>query len=321
VNKARAANLGEVTENWTRAAGGATTELTPSRARALAESLTDRIENFSHGPRVPLTKFPQNLLSTLNEVSNVTGIAGGSTEPLRRAIANTVGTPGFVPPFTRTQSGMPIPNYGVIPKSLSAAEALAIRSKATKAVHSTEDWAKKEQFMALRDNMDDAIRATHPDKGQAFDKWRAEYDTMKRIEEGGVSATGKVLPENMKNTMAPKTRIGPETPLERETVAAAARMASPSLSENRSLAVRLLMGAAPYAAVGGAGVLGGPLGAGAATATLALAHKLLGTPGGGRYLTGQTKIGEKLAEKGLTYKKAQELARLLSVTGTSELTQ
>jgi hypothetical protein len=88
--------------------------------------------------------------------------------------------------------------------------------------------------------------------------------------------------------------------------------------------VRALMGAPVLAGAGALGGLAGygsgspETGAAVGAGSLGLASALLGTAGGGRYLTGQNKTA---VGKALQSEKAKELARLLGVTSMNELFQ
>ena len=210
VNKSRAANLGQMTEDITGAAGNPTKTLTATEGRQMMDALTDTIEGFKQGPRVKLDAFPTNLAPALAEVGEVAAIAGGSTNITRRAMGATQGTPGNVAPFTRPLQGLPYPNYPQIPKSLTAKEALAIRSRASDAFHGTDDWVKKEQYMLLRDEMDKAIvKSRGKQGGQDYLDWKQQYDAMKHIEKAGISKEGNVLPEDFAATLTKNRQIAP----------------------------------------------------------------------------------------------------------------
>ena len=212
--------------------------------------------------------------------------------------------------------------------SLTADEAVTLRSMASDAAHGMADNPSavldRRAQIALAKELESAIGATHRDKGASFARLRAEEGVRKDIEKAGTTDTGHILPEDFLKTMTPSQRLNPQTPREKRTVAAANLMPSPGLSENRSLMVRLLMGALPLSGATAGFGLGsmsdsGMLGAGAGAAgSLGLAHLLLGTPGGGRYLAGQARSGMGRA---LQSDAAKEYARLLGITGANELVQ
>jgi hypothetical protein len=294
VNSARRANLGQYTSEVTGAAGTPVESLSASTSRAMRDRLDDQAAAFRNGPDVPLPNLSGNLRRTLqNEILPAAQMTNKSTNDIKAAIA----------------AGEPTPT-GV--RTLPATDAITSRSIASNKAFKTDDPIKAAEARALADELEKALVATHADKGQAFTRWKAEHGVSKDIEAAGVTPSGHVRPEDFMKQLSQERQLAPRTPLERRTVAAADMMGSPSLSENRSLAVRMLLGSLPFAAVGGGAALGGVGGASAAGGSLALAHLLLGTPAGGRYLTGNTK--SEVAK----FLQSQELKDLLLRAGAAE---
>ena len=331
VNKARDANLGTYTESVTGATGYPTRVFTEEAKRAAQDRLGGQAAGFRAGPDVPIGDIAPMLQSKLDEILAVNALTGKGAQgerALRSAIGEATPTmqiqgaqqPRILSTLETAAGEQPGPNImrtleqagaegpiggktygGVTPNisqpplvpnipTITANQAVTARGSASNSAYEARLAGKsteKDAFRALRSQLEDALTATHPDEGAAFRKWKGEHGALQDAFKAGTTPEGTILPENFLKTL----EKGPaRTDLARETVAASERMASPSLAENRSLAVRLLTGAA----LTGGTVLGGVPGAAAGAGTLGLAHLLLGTPAGGRYLTGQT--NSKLAQ-------------------------
>jgi hypothetical protein len=339
VVKAREGNLGEVTKAITGAAGMEVPALTPSASKALHDRVGAQAERFGMGPDLEVPGMIPALQAAQSAPEQLAARLLGTTKPATQMrSAEAALTPQLTPPAPPSPilmpSGQPFPAPPAalipppIPK-IPAQDAMNLRRELGDQVFTGEHGISTQGAQTIKDQIEDALRNRHG--ADAFDTWKKEHghslDIRKTQNAGGVTEAGHIKPEAFQNTLPATEVANPTTPLNRMVNAASEQMKSPSLAENRSAMVRSLMGA-PVAAglAGGATALGAGQGGGGATAaglgttagTLALASALLGTAGGGRYLTGQNKSA---VGKALQSDKAKELARLLGTSSMNQLFQ
>jgi hypothetical protein len=300
VNAARRDIAEGVTEKITGAAGLPMKEVAPSTAARLEAELKSGFERFSAPtmPRVNLQHVPAQLQDTLQSL-DITGKISGKRGPSRTvgaASEGSIATPAGPPTTYHLPSGMKynVPGTPAIPEKITAKQALDLRSAASERAFSAKDPFERQAYTAVRDALENAISATHsPSEAAAFDALRKRWGVWESIKTAGAGGKGGTIrPEDFAKTLSDARQLAPQTQLEKLVVGAGERAPSPSLSENRSLMVRALMGGAiPATGAVLGGLSSGDLtGAGTgAVGSLALAHLLLGTPGGGRYLTGQNR--------------------------------
>jgi hypothetical protein len=180
-------------------------------------------------------------------------------------------------------------------------------------------FMEADKAKSLQRIYEDALKATHPDGGAAFDQWKRQHGAWADVERAASQETGQTARQldpgrfSAKNLDA-RRRASPQG----EDVfnnAAANRLPPLPKTENRAWITAMLMGT-PLLAGGGATLFGDKeLGAQTAAATavpaggLYLASQLLGTKGGGKYLLG------KYHGQG---EKARDLYRQLLIAGAQQ---
>jgi hypothetical protein len=267
-----------------------------SGGRPTAATKLERAIEASSSPGSPTPTVP-GIFGTLDEVA--------ATQPGPR-LANTIEQAGadlhqgrgVVAPKVAPEAPPNVP-------TITAAQAMSMRSQATKAASDRNATQEARQAARdIRDELDNALEATMPE-GQraAYGGWKKEYGAEQKIINAGKTKEGYVPAEDFVKTLSKRAQLAPRTDLEKRVTSAAHIIPNPSLAENRSLMTRILMGSsipgagALLGGVGGAGSDNIPGGAATGVAgSLALAHLLLGTKGGGRYLTGKasSKAGKAL---------------------------
>jgi len=299
VTTARRANEEAFTAAVTKAAGHEVRNATPEALLVLEKKLKKQYNDFDNGPDVPLDTFPAELQPTLDSLRKATKISGLSkpNTTLRNAIEGSVDVVSPAKPASgillpNGQMSIPATPAVTAPIKVSAAEAIDLRQRASNGIFTAKGPEEKAAFEAVKDAIDNAIAGTRTKEEQAaFLKLNDQWRHWERIKGGGVNGVRDTLrPEDYVGMLDDAARVAPKSDLDKMAVSATRVMPTPSLTENRSLMTRALMGGANLAAgagVAGAGGLFGPAGLAGAAGSLALAHKLLGTPGGGRYLTGQ----------------------------------
>jgi hypothetical protein len=233
--------------------------------------------------------------------------SGGPFHTGSAAMPRSIPVPPAIPPHTPR-----------IP-TIDAGTAMDVRRELGDQVFQQQHGLAARGAEAIKNEVEDAFRRRH---GNDFDRWLAEHGgslDVRRLQgtKNAITPTGQIRPEEFRRlNMSDAEIANPTNPFYRTMRAASERMASPSLSENRSLMVRLLMGGALPGAGAGLGAAfgdegGAAKGALAGLGTLGTAAWLLGTPGGGRYLTGQNRsaIGRALQSD-----RMQELLRLMGIT-------
>jgi hypothetical protein len=292
VNKARAQNLGDVTEMYTGNTGNAVREIAPSVTEAAEKRVGDMANKLREG-YVPTTGMPQRLMRATDadrlalEVTN-------TLRPNVRTVGNAAAAvhPGG-PPFA-TGGGPPAgfnPNVNTI---APAEQAMNIRLQMQKPLSEERKGLTDVGAKAVQNEWENALRLA---KGNNFDRWLAEHGGTESMRDlttkaGAVTKGGQVRPEAVQEAFTGLERSNPETPYHKAINAAADRFSTPKDEMSRTLMQRILTGAAIPTLVGaGTGFSTGDWDKGVAAggATLGLAHLLLGTPGGGRYLTGNNK--------------------------------
>jgi hypothetical protein len=192
---------------------------------------------------------------------------------------------------------------------LSAAEAIDLRQRASDSIFTSKGPEERAAYVAVKEAIDNAIVGTRTaDEQKAFLKLNDEWRHWERVKGAGVNGVRDTIrPEDYVRQLDEATRTAPKSPLENMAVSAERVMPTPSLTENRSLMTRALLAGGNAATLGGAAgatSLFGSAGLAGAAGSLALAHKLLGTPEGARYLTGQPKTAlvKALQSEGLRKK-------------------
>ena len=319
VTAARRANSEAVTEAITSAAGLPVKQATPSKMRAIEDNLKQGYERFDRLPDVTLTDIPAELRPVLDTLLKEARIAGATKAPstLRSTIEGSFETiPGkpaggvMLPDGTMSIPAVP---PSTKPVTISAKELLDLRSRASTNAFKTDDSLTRTANLAIKDALEDQMFNTLPEAERvAFRKLNDQWSTWERIKKAGVQGEHDTIRAgDYANQLSKNRQVAPRTPLDKLVVSAERTMPTPPLSENRSLMTRVLTGGGLAT---GAGMLAGLPGLAAAAGSLGLAHTLLGTPAGGRYLTGQaqSKVG-----KALQSDKTLEMLRQLGLAGAT----
>lgn len=311
IKAARIGNLGDVTEAATAKAGFPTRELSEDASKALHGQLDDTYDYFRRAPPMEAPGMPAALAQARNDTDLESRLFGTNKPATQLRSAENAMTP---PPSTIAMPpGVPPPPRP--PVKIPIDTALNVRSDLGDQVFRNEAGISTRGAEAVRDELDNALTKRF---GSIYPETQGQYGASKDIRAvqntpTGITPEGHVRPETLLKQFSDREVANPSTPFTQSIKAAADRWASPALSENRSLMVRLLTGSALV----GAGGVGGVAGAGAGLGTLALARALLGTEGGGRYLTGQntSELGKQLQSP-----KMREFLRLLGTSATNEAT-
>jgi hypothetical protein len=284
VNAAREQNLAALTEQETKATGTTMSTLLPKDMTKMWDRLDTAGDKFRSGPDVSMATVATDARAAADKVREYAALTSqpGGTAKLDRAAEILATPPSVINPTT----GAPFP---APPKTMTADEVMNLRRAASELAYKTDDPVLAAQYRAYRDSLDSALKATHPDTGQAFDTWRKEWgaaEEVRKAADAGLSDQGHMLPQNIEKNLSDRARGGaPSTDREKMVVAANSRFQRVPGNENRALLTALMFGA-PLA--GGAlnKYTDSPITGTATAAAPFIASALLGTKGGGRYLTG-----------------------------------
>jgi hypothetical protein len=254
-----------------------------------------------------------------------TTLAGNEAKrPFRSGSSTVEGMqPGFTEPGHPTggpftgSTRFHIPEEPPAPKlpTMTAAEALQQHSEISRRLRDASvtapDADKRMLYRSLLKSLDEQMeKAWGSSRWNEYQKVRLEEGAQRDMEKmkhrGGDTPSPQVVMDVMEDNN-PGVNLNPVTPLEKRSEALNVQAPEPPLTENRSGTTRVLVGN-PGAVTGGGmlasggvtGALGAAFGAdplisgvaggiGVPAASLALSHFLLGTEGGGRYLTGQNR--------------------------------
>lgn len=287
---ARERNGEWITRHATQDAGTQVPSMTSSNAKALHDNVNPDAPGGMATGYVPVTGIRRLINQLMQPDQDALGILGLG-RPNQQANQAMYGINQITTP---NASGMYTP-------VMKARTLMDVRANLDDEAHNLSKSGQN----AIQDAID-ATMERH--RGPDYPDWLHEYGRSKDIraaqsmsQQGnaaGVTKSGHLQPEFMASRLGEAVQANPQTPYEKLMVAGGQRMSTPSLAENRSLGTRILMGA-PFAGGIAGGVAGGPAaGAGVTAGSLYLAHLLLGTEAGGRYLTGnaQSKLGKLLQD-------------------------
>lgn len=334
ITKNRANNLEAGTRLITGAAGHEVPAITPTTAAALHDRVAQQTAAMGEG-FVPVSGM-RSALTKAKDENSLESMLLGTAKPENQIDSAIQGLREAAPATNSSAvgatlpQGMPAPPValtpGVAPYTpiIPARSALTARTELGDQVFRNEHGISTSGADAIKEELDKGLRARF---GNDFDKALAEHGTSLDVralqaKPNAITPEGHIRPEEAVKLL-PQTEIAnPTTPYAKQLGAMADRMATPSLSENRSLAVRMLSGAPMLAGAGAVGALAGAgsgdvgTGVGVGAGSLGLARLLLGTGAGGRYLTGQNRTA---FGKTLQSEKVKELAKLLGATSLHEM--
>jgi hypothetical protein len=291
VPKARQANLERFTEVQSAPTGTQIKQVTPPNVTAMKKDLTDASDAFRAGREVPMGGVEGDLLQAADKIrkyseatSNLTGVKK------LEAAAEGVAGPAFNP---QVAAILQAPG----PK-LSANEAFNRRSAASKLAHAEGTRAGGDpilaaQYRQMRDLYDDAIKATHQDKGVAFDAWKKKWGAYEDFTDaaakpGGTTRAGELSPQVYAAGLDKERRLMPKTG--EDEVAMAAERAVPTNRGQTGFGTGIGMGLTYGLPVTGAftgSMIDNPAPAAAGVGLAALLNFGLGSKMGGKWATGQ----------------------------------
>jgi hypothetical protein len=286
INSSHNANLEWFTQRKTAPTGSRMKELTPDNTEAVEQRLGNTAKAFRAGPDVPLTNVPTDLANLHAGGSDSVMAMGGNQNRLNSLMTNALAQP------TYTANAI-----------MDARQKLSNQQQGHRMAGR---YFEADQARALKEIYEDALKATHPDGGAAFDLWKKQHgawaDVANAASEGG-GKTARVLEPTefaAKNLDERRRLAARPGSADAFTNAAANRIPKLPNTENRAWITAMLMGT-PLIAGGGGWLFGDKdLGLNAAATTaipaggLFLASQLLGTKGGGKYLLGKYRgQGEK----------------------------
>ena len=345
VKRNREANFGQYTRDRTGAAGHPVDRLTMDAGVELEDKLANRWDRVRSGPPVNLGNVAPSLQPTLDALATQTAFMNrkGPALDIEAAIKSSTqpGTPAVPPSSIVGPNGQPLipgrPAGPPVPVDIPATTAVDLRSMASQDEFKGATPHDRRAAGAIREVLEDAIDASLTPAQQAeYRALRKAEAESRNIAHAGTTSGGHISPESMLRVLNQNTEgttsIAPRTPLERRTVAMSHQAPTPSLVDNRSAWVRALMAHAPIGLTVGGGVGGGVLGAlsdfgpaGAALGTaggavaplasLTLAKHALGSPAGGRWLTGQA---ESIPGKVLQSPEVAEFLQRMGISGAAD---
>jgi hypothetical protein len=272
LNAAQAANRGAVTKYATGRAGLPMEDT--HELYKIKDALNAEAQLFRKGPRISTGHMPADILPIHADAAASVATGMGSSGPMRRtgmALRDVTQTPTYSPN-----------------------QLMDLRQKASDLAYGATG-VERDQYKRLQKVYEDALRKAHgADKFDAWkSKWGAYEDIRRTVEKGGTDAAERLMPGPFQKDVA-NTATGAPGTHEGLVRAASARIPSPPGQENRALLTWLLLGAG---AGGGSSLLSGQTdpgdvltkaltGAAIVGAAGKGSGKLLGSPGGGRFIMG-----------------------------------
>lgn len=246
VTKAREGNLDWLTRRATAETGKEVSQLTPKVRQEMVDQLNAMGNRFRTQERIPLDEVSTKASAAADRVRDYAEATSQMGKLKKLENAATATSPAQLKaPYSRATSGMPTPT---ISKTPTADEVMDLRRAAGEMAFKESDPVLAQQYRALRDSYDEALRNKFgPDKGAEFDKWRQQWgaleDVKKAAEKGmqGGRLRAEALASTVPDTFAPKTAN------QKLFTAAAENMPSPPEGWNRAMITAALLGGAPAA--------------------------------------------------------------------------
>lgn len=277
--EAQGQNLKGLTKYQTKRAGVATEDV--GDLFKIKGALDNEMAAFRAGPNIPTQNIPNDLLPLHNALSVDRTFGLGSPKLLDST--------GKVMQATSGVSNVPVDT------------AIDLYQQASKMARGAGTYAERRQAQELRDIYGKHLESQYGKQFESWNrKWGAFKDTERAVEASGATRSGQLKPSSL---LSATERTAAARPGSHENIlsVAADRMPTPPGQENRSLMTALLLGGGGAAAGGLGGVMSGQndmgdilrsalVGAGTTAGAGKIAGKLLGTEGGGKYLTGKFKL-------------------------------
>jgi hypothetical protein len=292
----RRQNLGDVTEKTLERTGVPSRELSPS----VMEKIEDRAKNAAlemEKGYVPMTGMSTRLSRVLGPEQQAMELGGYGVPNMRRIGQAVAALHPSGPPYATgggTPAGSTLAANTILPARTALNERILMTTPEGRASKKVSEPAAR----AISDEMERALKLA---KGEdTFNRFLEESGATQQVRKlyntpNAVTKGGQLRPEAVQKQFSDLEVSRSPSDFTRDINAAADRFSTPQDEMSRTLMQRVLAGSAiPTAAAAVGGLTGfgtGDVEKGIATGagSLYLAHLLLGTPGGGRYLTGTNK--------------------------------